>query len=274
MRVQFTSFIRLRVVVWLIAIGLNILLGSAMAAEHAGKFKSKVELPSFELFSQGRYVYEKNCVICHGERGDGRGQMGLTLDIRPRDFRSGLFKYRSTDGDSLPTTDDLLKTVRQGITGTAMPIFGHLPEREIRAVVEYIKFFSPRWNDPKNYGKPFPTPVAPDWMDDGDKLKEQRKKGAELFMVACVPCHGPAGLGDGPNASQLLDHWNRPIKPGNLRAERLRQGDESADWYRVLTVGISGTPMPVFGESLTAEQRWQIVAYLQELRSKPLESKP
>jgi mono/diheme cytochrome c family protein len=273
MRAQFKSFSRLAAGLILTQVAVALGLGSALAAEHVGKFKSKVDLPSFELFSQGRYVYERNCVICHGERGDGRGQMGLTMDVRPRDFRAGLFKYRSTDGDSLPTTDDLLKTVRQGITGTAMPIFGHLPERELRAVVEYIKFFSPRWNDPKNYGKPFPTPVAPDWMDDGDKLKEQRKKGAELFTVSCVPCHGTTGQGDGPNAAQLLDHWERPIKPGNLRAERLRQGDESSDWYRVLTVGISGTPMPVFGESLTPEQRWQIVAYLQELRSKPVEPK-
>ena len=243
---------------------------SAQAADHDAKHKPKVELPSFELFSQGKYVYERNCVICHGDRGDGRGQMGLTMDVRPRDFRSGLFKYRTTGGNLLPTTDDLLKTVRQGITGTAMPIFGHLPERDLRAVVEYIKFFSPRWNDPKNYGPALPNEPSPDWMDDGEKLKEQRKKGAELFTISCVPCHGPEGKGDGPNAAQLVDFWERPIKPGNLRAERLRHGDESADWYRVLTTGISGTPMPVFGESLTPEQRWQIIAYLQELRSKPL----
>jgi mono/diheme cytochrome c family protein len=71
----------------------------------------------------------------------------------------------------------------------------------------------------------------------------------------------------------LIDSWNLPIKPGNLRAERLRQGEESSDWYRVLTVGINGTPMPVFGEALTPEQRWEIVAYLQELRSQPVEAK-
>jgi len=245
----------------------------ANAAEHVSKAKPKVELPSFEMFSQGRYVFERNCIVCHGERGDGRGQMGLTLDIKPRDFRAGIFKYRSTGGDSLPTTEDLLKTVRGGITGTAMPIFSQLSDRDLRAVVEYIKFFSPRWNDPKNYGKPLPRPVSPDWMDDGDKLKEHRKKGAELFAVSCVPCHGATGQGDGPNATQLIDSWNLPIKPGNLRAERLRQGEESSDWYRVLTVGINGTPMPVFGEVLTPEQRWEIVAYLQELRSQPVEAK-
>ncbi|MCD6052587.1 MAG: hypothetical protein K0Q55_4005 [Verrucomicrobia bacterium] len=239
------------------------------AAETVAKLK--VEPPDFALFSQGKYVFEKNCVVCHGERGDGKGTMGLTLDIRPRDFRSGIFKYKSTPTDSLPTTEDLFRTVSNGITGTAMPIFSHLSERDRRAVVEYVKFFSPRWNHPKNYAKPLPRAVSPDWMDDGDKLKVQRAKGAELFMVTCVPCHGPKGEGNGPNAVQLVDLWNFPIKPGNLRAAHLRQGEEMADWYRVVTQGIAGTPMPTFADSLTGEQRWQIVAYLQQLRSEPVE---
>jgi len=238
------------------------------AAEKPGKVKA--ELPDYALFAQGKYVYEKNCVVCHGERGDGRGQMGLTLDIRPRDFRSGIFKYKSTGGDALPTTEDLFRTVSNGITGTAMPIFAQLPEKDRRAVVEYIKFFSPRWNNAKNYAAPLPRPSSPDWMDDGDKLKAQQAKGAELFAITCVPCHGTKGEGDGPNAAQLVDLWNLPIKPGNLRAEHLRQGQESADWFRVMTQGIAGTPMPSFAESLTEEQRWQLVAYLQQLRAEPV----
>lgn len=248
-------------------------LARAVACLQAGEpaAKVKMEPPDFTLFSQGKYVYEKNCLVCHGERGDGRGQMGLTMDIRPRDFRTGIFKYKSTGGDALPTTEDLLHTVSNGITGTAMPIFAHLPDKDRKAVVEYIKTFSSRWNHEKNYGPTLPRPTAPDWMDDGDKLKVHQAKGKELFVITCVPCHGPEGKGDGPNAAQLVDMWEHPIKPGNLRVERLRQGDESTDWFRVLTQGIAGTPMPTFSESLTEEQRWQIVAYLQQLRATPLE---
>ncbi|HEY1174129.1 MAG TPA: cytochrome c [Verrucomicrobiae bacterium] len=257
-----------------ILIALSLLCGiiSASAAEEQAKPKSKpsFEVPDFSLFSQGKYVYEKHCVVCHGEKGDGKGTMGITLDIRPRDFRSGLFKYKSTANDLLPTTDDLYRTVSSGITGTAMPIFSHLPERDRRAVVEYVKFFSPRWNNPKNHGTPLPRAITPDWMDDGDKLKAHRTKGAELFTLTCAPCHGPKGEGNGPNAAQLKDHWDFPIKPGNLRAEQLRQGQEMPDWYRVVTQGITGTPMPTFAETLTEEQRWQIVAYLQQLRSEPV----
>lgn len=236
------------------------------SGEAAGKFDDK-DLPQFSLFLPGKRIYEKNCIMCHGEKGDGTGPMGLTLEIKPRDFRKGVFKYRSTGGEALPTTDDLMRTVRTGVTGTAMPTFAHLPEKDLRAVVEYIKFFSPRWNDPANYGQPLPPASTPDWMDDGEKLKAHRAKGAELFIVACVPCHGPKGEGNGPNADKLLDAWNHPIKPANLLAERLRNGDESPAWFRVLTVGIAGTPMASFAESLTPEQRWEIVAYLQQLRT-------
>ena len=40
--------------------------------------------------------------------------------IRPRDFRTGLFKFRSTPSGSLPTDDDLLRTVTQGVRWTGM----------------------------------------------------------------------------------------------------------------------------------------------------------
>src|SRR4051812_2260514 len=52
--------------------------------------------PDFELFHSGRYVYERHCMICHGESGDGRGEMGLLLPVKPRSFIQGFFKYRST----------------------------------------------------------------------------------------------------------------------------------------------------------------------------------
>ena len=43
----------------------------------------------------GHFVYKKNCAVCHGRRGDGRGEMGLTVKPLPRDFGSGIFKYRT-----------------------------------------------------------------------------------------------------------------------------------------------------------------------------------
>src|ERR1043166_2764521 len=50
---------------------------------------------------QGHFVYMKNCVFCHGKRGDGKGEMGLAVQPPPRDFGAGVFKYRSTPSGSL-----------------------------------------------------------------------------------------------------------------------------------------------------------------------------
>ena len=52
--------------------------------------------PNFELYNQGRYVYERNCLICHGDRGDGNGEVAKDLPLKPRSFREGWFKFRST----------------------------------------------------------------------------------------------------------------------------------------------------------------------------------
>ena len=43
------------------------------------------EFPDDSALLPGLMVYQKNCVMCHGSSGDGRGEMGLTVQPRPRD---------------------------------------------------------------------------------------------------------------------------------------------------------------------------------------------
>ena len=98
------------------------------AAARAGT-NEIVEIPDT---LHGHFVYKKNCTVCHGRRGDGQGEMGLTVIPRPRDFGAGVFKYRSTPSGYLPTDEDLARTIRHGIADTAMPIFNALPERDLK----------------------------------------------------------------------------------------------------------------------------------------------
>ena len=44
----------------------------------------------------GKQLYEKYCVQCHGEKGDGEGDATPHLFPRPRNFTTGKFKVRST----------------------------------------------------------------------------------------------------------------------------------------------------------------------------------
>lgn len=38
-----------------------------------------VEEPSMELVMAGRHVYERQCMVCHGKWGDGRGEMATGM---------------------------------------------------------------------------------------------------------------------------------------------------------------------------------------------------
>ena len=62
---------------------------------------------------------------------------------RPRDFSSGIFKYKSTAAGEPPTDEDLLRTVRDGLPASGMPYFADLfSAQELTAVVQQVKSFS------------------------------------------------------------------------------------------------------------------------------------
>jgi mono/diheme cytochrome c family protein len=89
-------------------------------------------------------LYRQHCVHCHGISGDGRGPTALFLNPYPRDYRQGVYKFKSTYTSAKPTDDDLHRILVNGIPGTAMPSFSLLPEAEVEALVEYVKYLSIR----------------------------------------------------------------------------------------------------------------------------------
>ena len=214
---------------------------------------------------QGHFVYMKNCVFCHGRRGDGKGEMGLTVIPRPRDFGAGVFKYRSTPSGSLPTNDDLARTVREGIADTAMPAFTALPERDLQAVIAYVKTFSPKWRKPEFYAAPVVVPKRPDWFEDAGAFDRHVAEGRKLYAISCAVCHGTKGDGAG-STTNLVDSWGQTTPARDLRQPYVRSGRRLEDVYRVLATGLDGTPMPSFAEGTTEEQRWELVAFIEQLR--------
>lgn len=220
----------------------------------------------FNRYMEGKYVYERNCVVCHGARGDGKGEMGLTIQPRPRSFREGMFKFRSTPFGALPTEADLARTIRGGLSGTGMGMFTHLPDEEVRSVIEYLKSFSRRWRKAENYAEPLSLPPPPSWLEDKTASAIHAANGKTLFTANCAACHGPAADGKGAAAITLKDIWEQPAKPADLRQPHLRCGDTPADLYRVLATGLNGTPMVSFETTLTQDQRWDIIAYIQTLK--------
>jgi mono/diheme cytochrome c family protein len=101
-----------------------------------------------KTLAEGSSYYRVHCVHCHGVPGDGRGPTARWINPHPRDFRKGLFKFQSVDqtvtSSRPPARADLLRTLRQGIEGTAMPTFNVLPEKELEALVSYVIHLSLR----------------------------------------------------------------------------------------------------------------------------------
>ncbi|MEK7401300.1 MAG: cytochrome c/FTR1 family iron permease [Gemmatimonadota bacterium] len=88
-------------------------------------------------------------------------------------------------------------------------------------------------------------------------------EGGVLYTRNCARCHGPQGQGDGPDAKLY-----EPRPPAIGSAVDMRDRSPGA-MYRVLSVGVAGTPMAGFASSLTADERWNIISYVMTLRSTP-----
>lgn len=110
--------------------------------------QERLELAAGPVFSgedgKGRGLYREHCVHCHGISGDGAGPTAAFLNPYPRDFRLGVFKFKSTEGAEKPTREDLRRTLTQGIPGTSMSSFHLLDEEEMEALIDYVIYLSVR----------------------------------------------------------------------------------------------------------------------------------
>ena len=107
--------------------------------------------------------------------------------------------------------------------------------------------------------------LAPDADTKKNPLAGDEKAlmtGKTIYKDKCSKCHGPSGLGDGPDADP--DHREDMDLTNPKRAER---NPEGVMFYKVSN-GRRRPKMPAFKEELTEQQVWSVVAYVQTLRKK------
>ena len=85
---------------------------------------------------------------------------------------------------------------------------------------------------------------------------ESVDRGAALFAVNCVSCHGETGAGDGPLADSL------PAPPANFTVHVPFHSDGVL--FAWITDGIRGTGMPAWSPQLSDQERWDLVNFLRE----------
>ena len=86
-------------------------------------------------------------------------------------------------------------------------------------------------------------------------------EGKSIYQKTCASCHGETGLGDGAAGVNLNP------KPTPIGTMDHMKGVTPALTYRIVSVGIAGTPMVGYAGTLTPEQRWNVVAYVNSLRT-------
>lgn len=213
-----------------------------------------------QMLARGREVYLANCVQCHGPEGAGDGFGAPFLVPPPRDFTTAQYKFRTTGTGELPTDEDLFRTISRGANGTGMPPWQFLLPAEDRwALVEYVKSRSASFN----------RHTAPAVL----KLPQETKKPADpergrlvYQKLQCAKCHGEDGRGAGPAALTLTDskgfHINSRdfTNPGSFRT-----GWSAREIVRTLETGLNGTPMPSYSGLVSAQEEYDLAAYVMGL---------
>ncbi len=235
-----------------------------------------------DLLEKGKQVYFRRCVWCHGVEGGGDGPSAERLFTRPRNFIQGTFKIRRTDSGELPLEADLIRTVKNGLPGSAMPPWGEvLSEDEVIAVVNFVKTlvqdrsFDDTEDEEVNVQEFGQMP----WSVDQGQIPGQKlylgipqadiDAGREVFIKnKCFECHGGEGRGDGNPT--MKDDWGFPIVAAdwqqcwNFRGSR-RDPYNPFNIVRTISTGLNGTPMPNFKEQITVEDRWKLAAFVNSL---------
>jgi mono/diheme cytochrome c family protein len=85
------------------------------------------------LIAKGAESFSKNCVSCHGEKGAGDGVAGAALNPKPRNLTV------SEGWKNGRKASQIYKTLEEGIKGSGMSAFSHLPVEERFSLIHYIR---------------------------------------------------------------------------------------------------------------------------------------
>jgi mono/diheme cytochrome c family protein len=209
---------------------------------------------------RGWIVYQRSCPWCHGRNGDGRGPSAHRFPNAATNFTTGVYQCRSTPSGTLPTNEDLHRSIQHGLYGTGMPAFVALGAMQIDELVEALKRFSGRFAT-QQQGQPIVVPPEP--KDDAASVA----RGAQIYdRLKCANCHGQRGEG-GPGAANLRNENGTPAHVTDFtQSDSLKCGKTPARIYTTLMTGMDGSPMAAYAEAITPEESWDLVHYVQFLR--------
>jgi mono/diheme cytochrome c family protein len=85
--------------------------------------------------SRGKTLFTINCIMCHGETGEGNGPIGALIANKPANLTS-IITQSKTDGA-------LFLTITNGVEGKMPPMVENLTVRDRWDVINYIRTLKP-----------------------------------------------------------------------------------------------------------------------------------
>ena len=132
-------------------------------------------------------------------------------------------------------------------------------------VLAVASMAAPRGEEPQAQRAANAWQLPPDAAQTKNPLTVDDKvltAGRKIFTDKCQKCHGPKGLGDGPDAepehAEDMDLTN---------PKRVDRNPDGVVFYKVSN-GRKNPKMPTFKDELSTEQIWTVVSYVQTLRKK------
>ena len=112
------------------------LAASGASQDGAAALKNPVPVNATTL-AEGKQLFTKNCLSCHGALGKGDGKAGAALKPPPADLTDEEWKHGSTDAE-------MYTVIRDGVKGTGMRGFaGRMTAKELWTVLNYVRSLGP-----------------------------------------------------------------------------------------------------------------------------------
>lgn len=193
-----------------------------------------------EQLTLGAQLFADNCVVCHGQNGEGR--VGATL---------------AKDWPSIRPELTVRTIIEQGVPGSVMPAWGQehggpFSSNEVDALLTYIL----SWQTGELPDlMPMPTATLRPALSPVPEVEGDPNRGGVLFGENCAMCHGANA--EGRIGATLAKAWPG-IRPDlNIKA--------------TIANGIAGSAMPAWsqenGGPLTEQDLNDLVAFVMALPS-------
>ncbi|GAB4521304.1 MAG: hypothetical protein OHK0046_32510 [Anaerolineae bacterium] len=173
----------------------------------------------------GAQIYAANCTRCHGENGEGNGELVLSGEVGA--MPSFL------DAEAMPQKDPqyYFEIITNGNLAQLMPPWGDtLTEAERWSVAYYT--YTLRYTD------------------------EQLALGQEIYARECVECHGEDGRGtDAIDSTRTAGDFSSPAAMTLLTDFNI---------YTIIAEG-AGSQMEAYADTLTEDELWAVTAYTRSL---------